>query len=81
MTDEIDKTSIGWFAYKTMCDCIGLGEDSAANNWSVNSHWSQVAKIVEAEVIRRYLASQQVEVPAPKPRYGNFLEVTRDLCR
>ena len=84
MSNEIDKTSIGWFAYKAMCDQIGMGEEQAVNNWSLNNHWPHVAKIIEAEVIRRYEASISANEAKPteqKPRYANFLEVTRDLCR
>ena len=81
-TDKIDKTCIGWFAYKAMCDRIGLSEEVATHNWPMNdNHWPAVAKIIEAEAIRRYQANQPDEVQAPTPRYGNFLEVTRDLCR
>lgn len=49
------------------------------------SWWEAVARITSEEAIRRHRADEKerslAEVIAPKPRYGNFLEVTRDLCR
>lgn len=79
---EIDKTSLGWVGYLVMCVCHGLTEESAERNWCLNEgNWTSVAKAIEAEVIRRYTACQPEEAAPPKPRYGNFLEVTRDLCR
>lgn len=82
---EIDKTSLGWVGYLVMCVCHGLNEESAERNWPLNEeNWTSAAKAIEAEVIRRYTAlhGQPEEAQEFKPpRYGNFLEVTRDLCR
>lgn len=84
MTDGIDKTSLGWVGYMAMHASLGLTEEVALQSWPLNEkHWMHVMKVVEAEVIKRYTAThgQPEETPAFKPRYGNFLEVTRDLCR
>jgi len=78
---DIDRDSLGWIGYKLLCAHAGLSEGTAQLNWrdlDLRSRWEAAAEAIAREAVDRYKATQvQASEPAPKPSYGNFLEITR----
>jgi len=79
---EIDKNSLAWIGYEALIGFYGWSMTMMESNWEINeAAWVKVAGVVAEEAIKRYKASLTEPETPPKPRYANFLEVTRDLCR
>jgi len=85
---EIDKTSLAWIGYSAMMDHYGVSNEQKETFWisgtdpKAVSGYAAVAEAISKEAIRRYEADKQLLHDAPpKPRYGGFLEATRDLSR